>query len=147
MEEALAAERLVLQPLPRMTDPFDVVVTRRVHRDCLIAFAGRRYNVPFAWVGRHVEVWGIHGYVVFRAMGAEIARHPRHTKQLVLLDPAHYEGESTDRVIRPTPLGVRARLQLAGLSRASRSVLLLLPEVPAVQRPLDRYVQHVEAAR
>ena len=147
VEEALAAERLVLQPLPRMTDPFDVVVTRRVHRDCLIAFEGRRYSVPFAWVGRHVEVWGIHGYVVIRAMGAEIARHPRHTKQLVLLDPAHYEGESTDRVIRPTPLGVRARLQLAGLSSASRSVLLLLPEVPAVQRPLDRYVQHVEAAR
>ena len=111
------------------------------------SFEGRRYSVPFAWVGRDVEVWGVHGYVVIRAMGAEIARHPRHTKQLVLLDPAHYEGESTDRVIRPTPLGVRGRLQLAGLSSGSRSVLLLLPEVQAVQRPLDRYVQHVEAAR
>ena len=50
---------------------------------------------------------------------AEIARHPRHTKQLLVLAPAHYEGESTDRVIRPTPLGLRARLQLAGLSTTS----------------------------
>lgn len=147
VEEALAAERLVLQPQPRMTDPFDVVVTRRVHRDCLISFEGRRYSIPFAWVGRDVEVWGIHGYVVIRAMGAEIARHPRHTKQLLVLDPDHYEGESTDRVIRPTPLGVRARLQLAGLSSASRSALLLIPGVERIRRPLDSYVQRVEAAR
>jgi transposase len=34
VEEALEAERLVLQPLPRMGEPFDVVVSRRVSRDC-----------------------------------------------------------------------------------------------------------------
>jgi transposase len=147
VEEAFGRERLLLQPLPRMADPFDIVVTRRVHRDCLVSFEGRRYSVPFAWVGRDVEVWGIHGHVVVRGMGVEIARHARGTKELLLLDPAHYEGDSTDRVIRPTPLGTRARLQLAGLSGASRAVLLHLPSPERVSRPLDAYLQLVEAAR
>jgi transposase len=147
VEEAFHLERLVLQPPPRMADPFDIVVTRRVHRDCMISFEGRRYSVPFAWVGRDVEVWGVHAHVVVRGMGVEIARHPRGTKELMLMDPAHYEGDSTDRVIRPTPLGTRARLQLAGLSGASRSALLHLPSPERVRRPLDAYLQLVEAAR
>jgi hypothetical protein len=147
VEEALIAERRLLQPLPGMTELFDVVVTRRVHRDCLISIEGRRYSIPFAWVGRDVEVWGIHGHVVVRGMGIEIARHPRHTKERLVLDPSHYEGESTDRVIRPTPFGTRARLQLAGFSSGSRASLLHLPAVERIQRPLDAYVQLVEALR
>jgi hypothetical protein len=63
----------------------------------------------------------------------------------LLIDPAHYEGESTDRVIRPTPLGARARLQLLGLSGPSRDVFLHLPEPDRLVRPLDTYVQLVEA--
>jgi hypothetical protein len=63
----------------------------------------------------------------------------------LLIDPRHYEGESTDRVERPTPLGERARLQMAGLSSASRQALLNAPE--QVARPLDAYVQLVEAHR
>jgi len=147
VEETFRLEQVVLQPLPRMADPFDIVVTRHVHRDCLISFEGRRYSVPFAWVGRDVEVWGVHGHVVIRGMGVEIARHPRGTKELLLLDPAHYEGDSTDRVLRPTPLGTRARLQLAGLSSASRSVLLHLPSPDRIARPMDAYLRLVEASR
>jgi hypothetical protein len=130
-----------------MSEPFDVVVTRQVHRDCLISFEGRRYSVPFAWVGRDVEVWGVHSQVVVRGMGIEIARHPRHTKESLVLDPSHYEGESTDRVMRPTPLGTRARLQLAGLSSGSKASLLHLPAADRIHRSLDAYVQLVEALR
>ena len=145
VREAFDAERHVLQPVPLMSDPFDVVVSRRVQRDCLVSFEGRRYSVPFAWVGRHVEILGTLRHVVIRSSAGEIARHPRHTRELLVLDATHYEGESTDRVIRPTPLGVRGRLQVAGLSGASLRSLLLVPE--QIRRPLDAYVQLVEAAR
>ncbi len=145
VEEALEAERRVLQPLPRMGEPFDVVVPRPVSRDGLVSFEGHRYSVPFAWVGREVEVWGVLRHVVIRGARQEIARWPRHTQELLLIDPAHYEGESTDRVIRPTPLGARARLQLLGLSGPSRDVFLHLPEPDRLVRPLDTYVQLVEA--
>ena len=145
VEEALEAERLVLQPLPSIGEPFDVVVARPVSRDCLVSFEGRRYGDPFAWVGRDVEVCGVLGHVVIRGAGQEIARWPRHTKELLLIDPPHYEGESTDTVIRPTPLGGRARLQLLGLSGPSRQAFLHLPEPARLARPLDTYVQLVEA--
>jgi len=147
VEEALEAERLVLQPLPRMGEPFDVVVSRRVSRDGLVSFEGRRYSVPFPWVAREVEILGLLHQVVIRGAGEEIARHPRHTRARLVLDPAHFEGESTDRVIRPTPLGSRARLQLLGLSGPSHRGLWQLPEPERVARPLDAYVQLVEALR
>jgi transposase len=145
--EALEAERMVLQPLPTMAEPFDVVVARKVSRDCLISFEGRRYSVPFLWVGRQVEVIGTLNHVVIHAEGREVARHPRGSRELLVLDPDHFEGESTDRVLRPTPLGHRARLQMAGLSGPSRSALFLLPDPERVARPLDAYVQLVEALR
>lgn len=147
VEEAFRAEQLVLQPLPRMEAPFDVVVSRHVSRDCLVSFEGRRYSVPFGWIGRDVEIYGACAHVIIRAQGREIARHPRHSRERLVLDPTHYEGESTDRVLRPTPLGFRSRLQLASLSGPSRAALLLLPAREKIARPLDRYVQLVEAAR
>ena len=79
-------------------------------------------------------------YTVFRTP-------PRRSQHLLLLDPEHFEGESTDRVLRPTPLGHRARLQMAGLSGPSRSALWLLPHPEQVVRPLDAYDQMVEALR
>jgi hypothetical protein len=48
-----------------------------------------------------------------------------------VLDPAHYDGPSTPTVLRPTPLGARARLQVAGLG---------LPSPAAIARPLSTYV-------
>lgn len=142
VEEALRAERLVLQPLAPMGEPFDVVVSRRVSLDCLVSFEGRRYSVPFGWVARTVEVLGTHAHVLIRAAGQEIARHPRHTRALLVLDPTHFEGESTDRVIAPVPLGRRARVQLAGLSSASRLSLAQFPPAPA--RSIDAYAALVE---
>lgn len=147
VREAFEAERIVLQPLPTMAEPFDVVVSRKVSPDCLVSFEGRRYSVPFLWVGRQVEVLGTLKHVVIRAKGQEVARHPRGSRELLVLDPGHYEGESTERVVRPTPLGHRARLQMAGLSGPSRSALFLLPDPERITRPLDAYVQVVEALR
>jgi hypothetical protein len=144
VREAWESERRLLRPLPTMAEPFDVVVSRRVSRDCLISFEGRRYSVPFAWVGRQVEVLGTHAHVVVRAEGEEIARHARGTRARLLLHPTHYDGESTDRVERPTPLGHRARLQMAGLPGLDT---LLLLDGRRVARPLDEYVRLVEALR
>jgi hypothetical protein len=84
-------------------------------------------------------------HVVIRGEGGEIARHARGTPQRLLIDPRHYEGESTDRVERPTPLGQRARLQMAGLSRVSQRALLAAPDRERITRPLDACVQLVEA--
>lgn len=145
VREAWEAERALLQPLPSMADPFDVVVTREVQRDCLVSFEGRRYSVPFRWVGRLVDIWGTLNHVVIRAEGAEIARHARGTRQRLVIDPRHYEGPSTDRVERPTPLGRRGRLQMAGLSSPSRRAVWELPTHEQVARPLDAYVELVEA--
>ena len=145
--EAFRAEQHVLQPLPTMAEPFDLVVTRRVSRDCLVSFEGRRYSVPFAWVGRHVDVWGTLRHVVIRGAGDELARHARGTRARLLIEPGHYDGPSTDRIERPTPLGHRARLQLAGLSSASSASLLLMPGREQIVRPLDDYVRMVEALR
>jgi hypothetical protein len=57
--EAWEAERPLLRPLPDLVpEPFDVVVTRPVQRDCMVNFEGRQYAVPFEHVGRHLEVRG-----------------------------------------------------------------------------------------
>jgi len=133
--EAWAAEQPHLRPLPTLDEPFDCVVARRVSRDCLVSFEGRQYSVPFAWVGRQVEVRGTAQAVVVWAEGRAIARHARGTARRLVLDPRHYEGPSTPTVRAPTPLGRRARLQLAGL-----------PAPATVARPLSAYLQLVQEA-
>ena len=145
VEAALRAERLTLQPLERIGELFDIVVSRRVSRDCLVSFEGRRYSVPFIWIGREVEVLGTHSQVIVRSGREEVARHPRGTSALLVLDPDHFEGESTARVLAPTPLGRRARLQLAGLSSSSRLSLDRLPAVQSIARPLSDYLRVLEA--
>ena len=138
--EALLAEQRTLRPVPTAHEPFDVVVARRVSRDSLVSFEGRRYSVPFGWVGRTVEVFGMVHHVVIQADGQEVARHPRHTARRLVLEPTHYDGPSTRDVLAPPPLGRRARRQLAAIPG--------LPEPTAVARPLSAYVALVdEAAR
>jgi transposase len=136
--EALTAERTVLQPLPGVVEPFDCVVARRVSRDCFVSFEGRRYSVPFAAVGRTVEVRGTARDVVILTDGRELARHARHTPTRLLIRSEHYEGESPPTVVAPTPLGRRARLQLEGLAG--------LPTPATVTRPISAYIALVEEA-
>ena len=132
---AHAAEARLLQPLPTVHEPFDCVVARRVSRDALVSFEGRRYSVPFAWLGHTVEVRGTADAVVVLAGGAEVARHPRRTMRRLVLEPTHYEGPDTPAVRAPVPLGHRARLQLAGL-----------PPTAVIARPLDAYIALVQEA-
>jgi hypothetical protein len=131
----VTAERALLQPVPDLQELFDCVVARRVSRNCLVSFESRRYSVPFAWVGRQVEVRGTAQDVVVWAEGEPIARHPRHTRRTLVLEPTHYEGTSTATVTAPTPLGRRARLQLAAGPHTA-----LLPPPEAVARPLTQYL-------
>ena len=109
--ESFLAEQEVLTPLPEvMPDPFDVVVKRDVSRDCLVSFEGRRYSVPFLYMGRKVEVRGYMDETVRMVLDGEIvALHQRNTASRLLINTAHYEGVSTDQVIAPTPLGKNAR--------------------------------------
>ena len=133
--DAWQAERAALAPLPILPAPFDNVATRRVGRDGLVAFEGRQYSVPFAFLDRQVEVRGGAGHVQVLADQQIIAQHPRHTDCRVLLDPAHYDGPSTATVQAPTPLGRMGRR------------LQELAAMPVQQRPLDLYAALAEVAR
>ena len=99
-------EQLALAPLPlTLPEPFDTQVSRVVSRDCLVSFEGRQYSVPFVHVGRQVQVRGSGDRVQILADHRVIKTYPRGTQALLLIDQADYEGESTERVVRPTPLG------------------------------------------
>lgn len=133
--DAWQAEKAALAPLPRLPQPFDHVATRRVGTDALVSFEGRQYSVPFAYLGRMVEVRGGAGTVQVLADQALIAEHPRATAQRLLIDPAHYNGPSTAQVQAPPPLG-RMGQRLAALMAT-----------PVERRPLDLYAALAEVAR
>lgn len=134
--ESWELEREYLAPLPAvMPEPFDVVVHRPVRSDCMVSFEGRQYPVPFPYAGRTVEVRGCSGRVQIVCDGKILREHPRHTDRLVLVDPSCYEGEATDRVSPPPPLGRMGRR------------LAELYAMPVEQRPLDLYAALAEAAR
>jgi len=134
--EAWATERGLLTPLPEtLPEPFDVVVRRTVGLDCLVAFEGRHYSVPFTFARQEVEVRGLAGRVQVLKDCAVIAEHPRGGAALIVTDDAHYEGCSTDRVIAPQPLGRMGRR---------------LREIAATgvqQRSIDLYARLAEVAR
>ncbi len=135
VEASWQAEVRRLQPLPILPEAFDVVATRRVQRDCTVNFEGRVYSVPFALCGLTVEVHGCADLVQVWHEGQVVAQHPRHTEQRLLLEPAHYEGPSTERVAAPVPLGkMGQRLQ---------EIL----QQPVEQRPVDLYAALAEVAR
>jgi transposase len=122
------AEKAALAPLPAtLPEPFDVQVSRVVSRDCLVSFEGRQYSVPFVHAGRQVQVRGAGETVQILADGRVVKTYPRGTQALLLIDQSDYEGESTERVIRPTPLGeLGAQIVLARSWEAPR-------------RPIERY--------
>jgi Mu transposase, C-terminal domain len=106
-----------------------------VQRDCTVSFEGRTYSVPFVHCGLAVEVRGCAEVVQVLHDGRVVAEHPRHSRQRLLLDPAHYEGVGNERVSPPLPLGK--------LGRRLQEIVLL----PVEQRPLDLYAALAEVAR
>lgn len=100
------AERRKLQDLPRtLPEPFDVQVRRKVSKDCLVPFEGRQYSVPFPYTGRAVQVRGAGDRVQIYHDQQQIAQFPRGTACRLLIDQRHYDGESTETVHAPSPLG------------------------------------------
>ncbi len=132
---AWQAELPFLAPLPLLPEPFDLVATRPVAPDCTVAFEGRRYSVPFRFLGQRVELRGCAQVVQVVADGSLVAEHPRQGRERILIDPAHYEGESTATVLAPTPLG--------RMGRRLQEIAQMAPQ----QRPLDLYAALAEVAR
>ena len=135
MKVAWEAELEHLAPLPVLPEPFDIAVTRPVHKDCMVHFEGRSYAVPFQWVGLRVEVRGCASSVQILAEGRILREYPRHTQERILIDPSCYEGEASDRVLPPKPLGRMGRR------------LQEIMDMPVEQRPLDLYAALAEVAR
>jgi len=134
--EAWDQERRLLTRFPEtLPEPFDVVVRRPVGIDCMVNFEGRQYSVPFRFVGQEVEVRGLAGHVQILKDVAVIAMHGRHTTQLILRDEAHYEGEHTDRVRAPMPLGrMGRRLQEIAASNVQHRSIELYARLAEVAR-------------
>jgi transposase len=134
--ESYQAERPLLTPLPELLpEPFDRVAQRGVSRDALVSFEGHSYSVPFRFADQSVEVRGCAATVQVWAEGQIVAEHPRRTRQRLVIDPRHYEGESTPRVFAPTPLG--------RMGRRMQEIWAMAPE----RRPLDLYAALAEVAR
>lgn len=128
----------LLRPLPPMLpDPFDLIRTCKVHKDCTIRFEGRTYTVPFKYVHGSVEVRGGNGFiqVVDRGTGGIVRKYPRKTEELLIVDPTCYEGRSTGQVAAPKPLGRMARK------------LSEIAALPVEYRSIDIYAQLAEVAR
>ena len=108
-------ERQLLRPLPTtLPEPFDLIRVCQVHKDCTIRFEGRTYSVPMKYAYGEIEARGCNGFIqiVDRHDGAVVKQYPRKTEAKLLIDPACYEGQSTDGVIAPLPLGqVAQKLQ------------------------------------
>jgi transposase len=136
VEASWRAEQRLLRPLPGpLPLAFDVAVTRSVHKDCTGGFEGRCYSVPFVLCGLAVEVRGCAEVVQVWHEGRVVAEHPRHSRQRLLLDPAHYEGPGDERVAPPVPLGKLGRRLQEIVSQ------------PVEQRPLDLYAALAEVSR
>jgi transposase len=132
------AEKSFLRPLPELLpEPFDLVKTAPVHKDCMAHFEGRSYPVPFLYVGRTVEIRGCSGCVqILDPRTAVVLRsYARHTQERILTDPSCYEGPGTAEVIPPKPLGRMARK------------LQEIASLPVEQRPVDLYAAMAEVAR
>ncbi len=132
------SERELLRPLPAtLPEPFDLIRTCPVHKDATIRFEGRTYTVPFEYIHGTVEVRGCSGFleVVDRKNGEILRKYPRGTDERLLIDPTCYEGDATDTVAAPRPLG-----------RMSRR-LNEIASTGVQFRSIDIYAQLAEVAR
>jgi hypothetical protein len=118
-----------------LPEPFDTVVLRRVGLDALVAFEGRQYSVPFRHVGERVEVRGCAATVQILKNCQVVATHPRGTLERLVIQPNHYEGTNTPRVIAPPPLG-----------RMGAKMMELAAQ-PVARRSIDFYAALAEVAR
>ena len=91
--------------------------------------------MPFAHVGERVEVRGCARTVQILKDCRIVATHQRHTPARLVIDPAHYDGPSTERVVAPPPLG-RMGAKIMELAAA-----------PVAHRSIDFYAALADVAR
>lgn len=90
-----ATEQEALTPLPALPFVGTHELMRKVSWDCLVAFAGSRYSVPWTYAGKQVWLRTCQGrYLVVRNQaGQEIARHAlTGQKHCTVIVSAHYDG-------------------------------------------------------
>jgi len=117
-EERLARERAALRPLPALRPPLRSGVLRKVDRLSCVRFGSARYSVPYALVGRSVEVIALGEEVVCLHDGGEVARHPLVAPGEVSLCDEHYGGPARvpPRALRPRSAAERAFLGLGAVA-------------------------------
>jgi hypothetical protein len=136
--ETWQQETILLRPLPTlMPQPFDVIRHCPVHKDCTIRFDGRTYAVPFRYVGQRLEARGCAQAIeiVDPKRGKIVQQYPRHTESRLLIDQSCYEGDSTNTVARPKPLG-----------KLSQTLQQVMDQTPHV-RSMDLYAMLAEVSR
>lgn len=93
--DCFRAEQPALTPLPATAFVGTHEQARSVSWDCLVAFAGSRYSVPWAYAGQSVWVRGSQGVrlQVRNQQGERIAQHAlAAVKGSTVIEPTHYEG-------------------------------------------------------
>jgi transposase len=122
--ESWRDEQALLRPVSDLPQPFELAVNRKVQKDCTVNVEGRAYSVPFALEGRVVEVRLGGSQVQVWVEGKRICEHPRGTSERVVINPDHYEGESTASHVAPLPIGRIGRhiLELANAEVSPRAV-------------------------
>lgn len=100
-----------LRPLPQtLPTPFDTQVFRRPTLDSMVWFENRQYQVPFQYIDRVLSVRGCPRNVEIYSGNELLCRYPRGTDCRVLVDQSCYEGDSTETVSKPMPLGKVGRI-------------------------------------
>lgn len=130
--ERFEREELVVVDL-RPAPPRELVVTRRVPKDALVAVEANRYPVPFEWVGQDVTVRILYAEIVLHGPAGQLVRHPKLTGRHQV---ARWLGE-------PRPLPYRKPL----VRTPPSSDPLALEQAGYVEiRPLSHYEALAEVA-
>ncbi len=91
IRDALAEERRLFLPQPRVAFDACRVVLATADHHALVHFDGSRYSVPVSCAFRDVTVRAYVDRVVISADGREVARHPRAlTPGALVQDPQHF---------------------------------------------------------
>ena len=97
-EELVVKDREALAPLPETRYIGIKEEVRKVSFDCLIAFNGSRYSVPWMFAGKQVWVRVGRGYYleVYSQANKLVARHRLSPQRgAVIIEKAHYRGNNS----------------------------------------------------
>jgi transposase len=97
--ERFAEELPHLTPLPATRYVGIHALTRKVSWDCMVAYDGSRYSVPYVYAGKRVWLRLSQGVrlEILSPTGAALATHALSpTRGATVLDPTHYEGLRKD---------------------------------------------------